>query len=131
MAPGYSAAEAIIRYLDAGLPGDKLTVSSDGGGCLPDFDANGELIHMDVGRCHTLLDTLRKLQSDNVELATALPFFTRNVARLFRFGGKGQVAVGMDADLLITDAALQLRDVMARGRWHIRDGDAVRRGQFE
>ncbi|MFL5489771.1 MAG: beta-aspartyl-peptidase, partial [Gemmatimonadales bacterium] len=35
----WSAAEALTRYLEAGLPPGHVTVSSDGGGCLPTFDS--------------------------------------------------------------------------------------------
>ena len=45
----WSAEEALVRYLDAGLPSDRVTVSSDGGGCLPVFDAEGRVASMDVG----------------------------------------------------------------------------------
>ena len=31
----WPAEEALVRYLDAGLPAGRVTVSSDGGGCLP------------------------------------------------------------------------------------------------
>src|SRR5689334_10702792 len=34
----WSAPEALTRYLDAGLPPGGVTISSDGGGCLPVFD---------------------------------------------------------------------------------------------
>ena len=34
----WPADEALVRYLDAGLPADRVTVSSDAGGCLPVFD---------------------------------------------------------------------------------------------
>ena len=44
-----SADLAVQRYLDDGLDPGHLTVSSDAGGCLPTFDRDGTLLHMDVG----------------------------------------------------------------------------------
>ena len=41
------AAEAVRAYVASGLPLAQLTVSSDGGGCLPHFDAQGEMTRMD------------------------------------------------------------------------------------
>ncbi|HMV67430.1 MAG TPA: beta-aspartyl-peptidase, partial [Myxococcota bacterium] len=53
-----SAAEDIAAWLAAGLDPSRITLSSDGGGCLPTFDADGVLLHMDVGRSHTLLQAV-------------------------------------------------------------------------
>ena len=35
------------------------------------------------------------------------------------------------ADLVVLEADHQVRDVLARGVWHRRDGKTVRRGTFE
>ncbi|MEO0998635.1 MAG: beta-aspartyl-peptidase, partial [Pseudomonadota bacterium] len=37
---GYGGAEALRRYLASDAPADRITISSDGGGCLPEFDAD-------------------------------------------------------------------------------------------
>ena len=50
-----STATFIADYLNSKLPIDKLTMSSDGGGCLPCFNHDGELLRMDVGRSETLV----------------------------------------------------------------------------
>ncbi len=44
---------------------------------------------------------------------------------------KGRLAAGADADLVVLDEAGAVADVMARGRWHVREGKAVVRGTFE
>ena len=54
----WSAADALVRYLDSGAPRDRVTVSSDAGGCLPCFDAEGRVCGMDVGHSGALLETL-------------------------------------------------------------------------
>ena len=127
----WSAAEAVDRYLAAGLPPERITVSSDGGGCLPVFDAEGRVSAMDVGRPGALADTLRELVARGRPLAAALPPFTSNVARLLRLPGKGRLDVGADADLVVLDARGGVTDVMARGRWQVVDGTPVARGTFE
>jgi beta-aspartyl-dipeptidase (metallo-type) len=114
-----SAADAILAYLASGAPGERVTCSSDGGGCLPVFDEDGRMVEMDVGRPTTLMDTLRQLTSRGrgKELSEVLPPFTSNVAALFRFGRKGRLAVDADADLVVLGPALSVERVMAGGVW--------------
>ena len=127
----WTAAEALLRYLDAGLPATQVTVSSDGGGCLPAFDGEGRVKAFDVGRPSALGETLEELLAAGHALDRVLPAFTSNPARLLRLPRKGHLSPGADADLVVLDAANRIADVMARGRWHIRDGVPVLRGTFE
>ena len=127
----WPADEALVRYLDAKLPPGNVTVSSDAGGCLPVFDAQGRVSSMDVGRPAALGNTLRSLLRRGEPLARVLPAFTSNVARLLQLPRKGRIAPGADADLVALDASGDIRDVMVRGQWHVRNGRAVRRGTFE
>jgi beta-aspartyl-dipeptidase (metallo-type) len=128
---GYSAAEAFLRYRAGGHARERLTISSDGGGCLPTFDRKGCLTHMGIGSSSTLIETLRTLADEGVGLNEILPVLTSNVADLLRFRGKGRIAVGQDADLVLLGGESQIQHVMANGRWHVRDGQAVVRGTYE
>jgi beta-aspartyl-dipeptidase (metallo-type) len=127
----WPADEALVRYLDAKLPPGNVTVSSDAGGCLPVFDADGRVASMDVGRPAALAATLCSLLERGEPLARILPAFTANVARLLQLPRKGHIAPGADADLVALDASGNIRDVMVRGQWHVRSGHAIRRGTFE
>jgi beta-aspartyl-dipeptidase (metallo-type) len=127
----WPAGEALVRYLDAGLDPERVTVSSDGGGCLPAFDDEGRVASMEVGRPSALAATLRGLLERAQPLERVLPAFTANPARLLRLGRKGHLAPGADADLVVLDKSGAVSDVMARGRWHVRDGTPVIRGTFE
>ncbi|MBK7043094.1 MAG: beta-aspartyl-peptidase [Rhodanobacteraceae bacterium] len=127
----WAADEALLRYLESDAPADRVTVSSDGGGCLPQFDHDGRVIHMDIGSPAALAATLRKLLLHGHDLARVLPAFTRNPAQLLRLRGKGEVAVGGDADFVVLDEEHRVSDVMIAGRWHVRDATAVIRGTFE
>ena len=130
-APGWSAAEAVLRYRQADLDADKLTLSSDGGGCLPCFNGAGEVESMAIGSSHSLLETLRCLAAEGLSLDQMLPCVTSNVARLMRLPGKGVIAEGMDADLLVLDDQMQVQHLLAGDRWHIKNGRQEIQGSFE
>jgi beta-aspartyl-dipeptidase (metallo-type) len=127
----WDAVDAIERYFASGAPDERVTISSDGGGCLPVFDPDGRVTSMGVGDSGSLLRTLQKLLQRGHALERILPPVTSNVATLLRLPRKGRVLSGFDADLVVLDSALQVRHVMARGVWHMFDGAVVRRGLFE
>lgn len=114
----WPAPEALARYLDAGAPSQFVTVSSDGGGCLPVFSADGSVARYDVAEPAALLGVLRDTVANGVGLATALPAFTANPAQLLRLAGKGRLAKGSAADLLVLSEDLSLRAAMLGGDWY-------------
>ncbi len=122
---------ALIRYLDTGAAPHRVTISSDGGGCLPVFDDEGQMTSMDVGRPDCLGTTLRALLAQGMTLDDALPAFTSNVAALLRLTDRGRIAAGAVADLVVLDDEAGVTDVMLAGVWHVRDGRAQIRGRFE
>ncbi len=126
-----AAAAAIEAFLETDLPRERLTVSSDGGGCLPAFDADGGLRAMDVARPGALLECLVRLLARGRTPEEVLPMFTSNVAQLLRLPAKGRIDVGADADLIALDADGAVRYAMARGVWHVKAGAPVRFGPFE
>jgi len=128
---GVGAVEAITSYLEAGLPEDRLTVSSDAGGSLPRFDDRGVAIGMGVGSPSTLSLTIAALLAAGHKPAAVLPMFTSNVAGALRLARKGAIAVGHDADLVVLDDRDRPGDVMARGRWHVCAGQPIVGGTFE
>lgn len=127
----WSAADALLRFFDGGAPPERVSISSDAGGCLPCFDADGHVSHMDVGDAGALLRTLAELVARGVPLERALPAFTSNPARLLRLAHKGRIAVGADADLVALDDTGAAHDVLAGGVVHVRAGRQVRAGTFE
>ena len=128
---GLLAVDAIVDWIASDLPLERLTCSSDGGGCLPCFDSNGELLSMDIGRSKVLIDTMQELLRRGYDFEHFLPVFTENVARTMRLPWKGQLDVGFDADLLVVEADGKIVDVMANGNWFVRNEEAVRMGRFD
>ncbi len=59
------------------------------------------------------------------------PAARSQTAALLRLSSKGALRVGADADLVVLDAEYRVRDVMARGSWHMQGDKTERRGTFE
>jgi len=127
----WPAAEALARWLEAGLPADRITVSSDAGGCLPSFDPDGRVASFEVGSAGELARTLQALVCAGQPLERVLPAFTSNPAALLRLARKGRIETGNDADLVVLGPGGEITDVMALGAWHVRDGAVLRKGTFE
>ncbi|MDH4048761.1 MAG: beta-aspartyl-peptidase [Gammaproteobacteria bacterium] len=127
----WAADVALLRYLDSAAPAELVTVSSDGGGCLPVFNDRGEITEMDVGRPAMLTKTLQDLLKAGAKLQAVLPAFTSNVASLLRFHDRGRIATGLAADLVVLGDDNRIDDVMVAGIWHVRDGQQQVYGQFE
>ena len=127
----WSAADAWSRFHEQACPAENLTISSDGGGCLPVFDQNGRMVKMDFASSAGLPETLRELAGRGYSLAQVLPSMTINVARLLRLENKGRIEAGADADFVCLGDALDVRHVMARGQWMVQDQVNVVQGLFE
>lgn len=127
----YSAEDALMRYWNQGLDDSRITVSSDGGGCLPKFDAQGELQGLDYARASALPFTLKKLLQKGISLEKALPAFTSNVSKILRLPSKGHLTTGLDADLIVLGHNDLPSWVMARGAWHLKNSVIFRKGTFE
>lgn len=130
-AQGYSAGAAVELAIARGVALDKITISSDGGGCLPEFDSCGNLHKMDVGRPEALALALAECTARGATLEQVLPMLTSNIASLLRLTHKGRIDIGCDADLIALDDQLKICDVMALGKWHRRGDKQLVKGTFE
>ena len=128
---GWSAEDAVQRFLDQGFDRNRLTISSDGGGCLPRFDEQGQLTKLGFASCQAMADCFKNLLDRGLPPETVLPFLTRNVANLLKLPRKGRISRGCDADLLVVDRHNRIDSVMARGAWHVKHGRQRLSGLFE
>ena len=65
-------------------------------------------------------------------LGTALQVITSNPARILKLRGKGELAPGADADVVLLEAStLEISGVIAKGRWLMKDRTLLARGTFE
>lgn len=127
-----SAAESVARLKAAGVDLARATVTSDGQGSLPSFNAAGVMTGLDIGSCSYLLEYLREAtQRRGLSLEEALMPITCNPATALKLSRKGRLAVDMDADLVLLSPEMKPTLVIARGRVMIRDGRVVVPGTFE
>jgi len=126
------AAAALVRLRGEGTPTTRASVSSDGQGSLPRFDAAGVLVGMGVGSCRALLETVREaVGRHGLPLGEVLATVTANPARALGLARKGRIAPGMDADILILDEGLTPTTVLAMGRVMVFDRTPEVFGTFE
>jgi beta-aspartyl-dipeptidase (metallo-type) len=125
--------KGLRRMLDAGVDAANVTFTSDGQGSLPDFDEHGRLRRLEIGRVTSLFAEVRDaVRDEGVPLATALQVVTANPARILKLRGKGALAAGADADIVLLDASsLEIDGVIAKGRWLMKGRVPAARGTFE
>ncbi|TYR77430.1 beta-aspartyl-peptidase [Rossellomorea vietnamensis] len=125
--------KGLKRMLEAGVPEENITFTSDGQGSLPEFDKNGEFKGLKVAHVSSLFNAVRKaVLEDGVPLETAIKVITSNPAKILKLTGKGSLAEGKDADVVLVDKeTLKIDTVLARGKLMVENREAVVKGTFE
>ena len=139
VSPGYGfrssvkPSEAIKTMLRRGVPLERITMSSDGNGSMPLFNEKGEVVRMLVAPVSATLREFRDMVlEEKIPVEHALRIVSTNVAENLKLSGKGRLAEGYDADiLLLTRSRFELRYVVARGEVLMENGRLVRVGTFE
>lgn len=126
-------AVAVTKLLEAGVPVDRMLISSDGNGAPPK-EEKGEAAptranYGPVGSLHMVWRQL--IEQQRLDIEQALAMVTRNVARAYHLPRKGAIAEGMDADLVVFDTDWQVDTVIARGSIMVKDREILARGMFE
>ena len=118
---------------EAGVPMDKVTISSDGQGSWSNYDAAGNLTDMGVSSVDTMYrQVVYQVQNENMSLEEALSLGTRNVAKALEvYPKKGAVHEGSDADVLVLNGDLSMNTVIARGSLMMQDGVLLKKGTYE
>ena len=123
----------IRRLLERGISSDRFTISSDGQGSMPVFNAQGEYQGIGVGKASCLLKEVREcVQKEDIPLETAIKGITCNPASILKLDRKGRIKEGFDADIcLLEEGTLKLNTVIAKGQVMVKDGEQKVFGTFE
>jgi beta-aspartyl-dipeptidase (metallo-type) len=125
-------AKAVKGLLEAGVPLEHITMTSDAFGSLPHFDEKGNLVKLEMGLLKSLFDEWRDMVTqEGMKVDIALKTVTLNPASILKLKGKGRVAAGMDADLLLLDGEYNLEGMIAMGKWMVRNGKMLQKGAYE
>jgi len=127
-----SAAEALVRSLEAGVDISQITFTSDAQGSLPIFDQQGNLCGITVGKPSSLYRAVRDAVKLGIPLATAIRTITTNPAQILGLDNLGKIEAGYSGDLVLIDSAdLEIRHLFAKGILMVENGQAVVKGRFE
>jgi beta-aspartyl-dipeptidase (metallo-type) len=108
---------ALKKLLEAGVPAEHITFTSDGCGSLPSFDSEGRLVKIDMGLPSSILREIKEsVQDENMPLEIVLKVATSNPADILKLKGKGHIREGYDADLLVLDPNFNIIHLMAMGK---------------
>lgn len=124
--------KAVSLLMQASVPAEHITFTSDGNGSLPMFDEAGKLLKIDMGFPKSIFTELQdSVLQENLPVETALKFVTSNVADILKLRQKGRIDVGKDADLVVLDADFQISDVIARGQLFTHNYKRLKKGTYE
>lgn len=130
---GDDTGEWINYFKENGGNMEQLTLSSDGNGSLPKFDADGKLTGLGVASQQTLFNQVVSAVKDyQLPIEDVLALVTRNTANALCFDSKGNLQDGSDADVLILEKeTLKIEHLFAKGRQMVKDKNVVVKGTFE
>ena len=126
--------KAIMECLRSKVPCENITVSSDGNGSVPKYDAKGNIVGIGVGSPEHFAAGFFKTWSRRKVSASARLFPSLPPTRLkscCSIPPKAALQPGSDADILIMSENLELRSVFAGGRQMMDKGIVTVKGLFE
>lgn len=123
--------KAVAKLLNAGVPVDRITMSSDGNGSMT--------VPLDGGGFKTIVAPVRSMfqefaafLKEGIPVTDAVRIVSTNPADFLLLGSKGRIKEGADADiLLVGEADYSLKMVFAMGRKMVEDDVALVKGTFE
>jgi beta-aspartyl-dipeptidase (metallo-type) len=124
--------KAISELVNAGVPLEHITMSSDGCGSLPEFNDNGEIVSLNMGYPLSVFTELADLVNiEKMPLENAVKVITSNIADILKLKQKGRILPGKDADLVLINEDFKIQHVVALGKLMMKNGELLKRGYYE
>jgi beta-aspartyl-dipeptidase (metallo-type) len=118
--------KAVAELLKAGVPLGHITLTSDGGGSLPLFDTDGNLLKIEIGYPKSILTEIADaVKTDELSIEQAVSLATINISNVLKLESKGRIEKGMDADLVLLSKDFDLVHVIAMGELMVRYGELM------
>lgn len=127
------ASTCLKKCLEAGVPIERITFTSDGQGSLPIFNEKKECIKLGIGSVTSLFAEIKDaIIKDNIDIAKAISVITKNPADIFKLKGKGTIEKDSDADLVLVDeSTLEIDTVIAMGKIMMKNKSILVKGTYE
>ena len=122
----------VMKALEAGVPIDRITFSSDGhGGVRRVNPTTGEVTYRPAPLHLNFQEVVALVKEEGLPLEQAVKLITANPARNLKLLHKGIIEVGADADFCFLSKDLELTDVIARGKQVMKEGQILQKGRYE
>ncbi|MBS3782230.1 MAG: beta-aspartyl-peptidase [Candidatus Thermoplasmatota archaeon] len=130
---GKGPSRTVKEILDEGVPANRIKLSTDAGGSLPEFDEDGNLVGMRSASPVHLKKVFKEMVKEkNIPIEDAIRITSTNIADQLKLNNKGTLKKGKDADLLLLNQdTLEIEHVIAKGEIMIENGEPVKYGAFE
>jgi beta-aspartyl-dipeptidase (metallo-type) len=127
------SSKGLKEMLEAGVPIERITFTSDAQGSLPHFDEHGQFIGLGVAKIKSLYEEIKDaILVEQIPVETAIRVATANPADVLKLHYKGRIKEGIDADILLLNKNdLAIDTVIAKGKVMVENGETVVKGTFE
>lgn len=123
--------KCINELVNAGVPLENITFTSDACGSLPGFDEQGNLIKLEMGLpSSNFRELMDAVNHEKIPLEKALKVVTSNPADILKLKNKGRIETGKDADLVILKDN-EIFHVIAMGNFMMKEKNIIKKGSYE
>ncbi len=125
--------KAVKRMIENGVAIERITMSTDGNGSMPEFNKEGEIIDILVSPVSSLYEAFVDIiKEEKISVEDAIRVSSTNIAQHLKLYEKGKIETEKDADLVVLDGdTLQIKYVIAKGKIMIENEQIVKFGTFE
>lgn len=123
--------KSVLYAMEQGVKIDLMTFSSDGNAGLDRLDENGNYIGVRrAPHQHNYRQAVALVKEGQLPIGEAFKVITSNPADNLGLKNKGRIAIGADADFCIMDDQLELTEVIAMGKFMMKEGVVTAKSSF-